>query len=98
MNVVFHEGYLGKDVEVKHIPSGDMFVLLISDESDSGEVDWIKHVSFNPLPDEILQKLKKGVKVRVKSKLKHLRWVDPKSSRQRTRLTCVVVDILLCEK
>lgn len=98
MNVVFHEGLLGKDVEVKHIQNGNMFVLLISDESEGGEMDWIKHVSFNPFPAEILKKLKKGVRVKVKSKLKHLRWVDPKSNRQRTRLTCVVIDILLCDK
>lgn len=98
MNVIFHEGLLGKDVEVKRIQNGEMFVLLISDNDESGGIDWIKHISFTPFPAEILKELKKGVKVRVKSRLKHLRWIDPKSNRQRTRLTCIVEDIFLCEK
>lgn len=98
VNIVFHEGYLGKDLEVKHLPNGDMYVLLISDENENGEIEWIKHVSFNAFADKTLQQLKKGAKVRVKSRLKHLRWIDPKSSRQRTRLTCVIADIVLCEK
>ena len=61
VNIVFHEGCLGKDLEIKHLPNGDMYVLLISDENENGEIEWIKHVSFKQFSDKTLQQDRKSV-------------------------------------
>lgn len=86
-------GNLGKDPEMRYMPSGAAIANITIATSDSykskdtGELvtttEWHKVVFFNKLAEIVGEYLKKGSKVYIEGSIKTRKWKDEKSGRDR---------------
>jgi len=101
LNKVQIIGNLGKDPEIKSMPSGDMVanVTIATSETwndkNSGEkketTEWHRVVFFGKIAEIVQQYLKKGSKVYVEGKLKTRKWQNQQG--QDVYTTEIIVDM-----
>lgn len=86
-------GFVGKDPEVRHMPSGGAVTnisIAVSEkwkDKNTGEAkestEWINIVFFNRLAEIAGQYLKKGSKVYIEGQLRTRKWTDKESGQDR---------------
>lgn len=104
LNKVMLIGNVGKDPEVKFLPSGSAvanFTLATSErfKDKSGEfqerTEWHNLVAYQRLAEIIRDYVKKGSKVYVEGRIQTRSWDDQQSGQKRYRTEIVVGELLL---
>lgn len=95
-------GRLGKDIEIRYMPSGSAvanFSIAVSDDytKDGQKVDqteWVKIVAFNKLAEICEKYLKKGSKVFVSGRFKTRMYEQDNVKKYTTEIVCETMQML----